>query len=38
MAAEAGNKVKVHYTGTLDDGEVFDSSRASQALGFELGA
>ena len=32
-----GNKVKVHYKGTLDDGNVFDSSEGRKPLEFKVG-
>jgi len=32
-----GNTVKVHYTGKLDDGSVFDSSKDSEPIEFTLG-
>ncbi len=36
--AEQGNRVKIHYTGTLDDGSVFDSSEGKPPLEFEIGS
>ena len=35
--AQVGNKVRVHYTGRLDDGEVFDSSEGGTPLAFTIG-
>ena len=36
--AKAGQTVKVHYTGTLEDGSEFDSSKGRDPLEFTLGA
>lgn len=35
--AQTGNQVKVHYTGRLDSGQVFDSSADRDPLEFTLG-
>ena len=36
--AKSGDTVRIHYTGTLDDGSVFDSSDGRDPLEFKLGA
>ena len=38
MAVKQGDKVKVEYTGTLDDGEIFDSSEGHEPLEFVIGS
>lgn len=37
MAIKEGSKVTLHYTGKLDDGNVFDSSEGREPLTFTVG-
>ena len=37
MAIKNGDTLRVHYTGTLSDGTVFDSSRERDPLEFTMG-
>ena len=38
MPVKKGDKVKVEYKGTLDDGAVFDTSEGKAPIEFEVGA
>ncbi len=38
VAAKNGDQVSVHYTGTLTDGTIFDTSRDRDPLAFTIGA
>ncbi len=38
MSIKKGDKVKVEYTGKLEDGEVFDTSEGKEPLEFEVGS
>lgn len=38
MNAASGHKVKIHYTGRLNDGTIFDTSKGREPLEFVLGS
>jgi len=38
MTVKKGDKIKVEYTGSLEDGTVFDTSEGKEPLEFEVGS
>ena len=38
VQAKQGDTVRVHYTGTLNNGQIFDSSKSREPLEFTLGS
>ncbi|MBI4154969.1 peptidylprolyl isomerase [Candidatus Woesearchaeota archaeon] len=38
MAIKKGDRIKVEYTGSLEDGSVFDSNKGKDPLEFEVGS
>ncbi len=38
MSVKKGDRVAVEYTGTLDDGEIFDTSEGQEPLEFTIGS
>jgi peptidylprolyl isomerase len=38
MAIQSGDTVSVHYTGRIENGEIFDSSQGRRPLSFTVGA
>ena len=38
VQAKEGDTVRVHYTGTLNSGQIFDSSKDRQPLEFKIGS
>lgn len=38
MSVKVNDNIRVHYTGKLEDGSVFDTSEGRETLGFKVGA